>query len=94
MASNRCFYSQRPKSPRVTWALDPEMGVNKHFENVSWDARGEFKFFFREGAPNFVTFSSAVFPAELVLSNLSTKNHSRGSRGMLPRKNFHNFHAV
>ena len=36
-------------------------------------------------------FQAYFFPAELILSNLSTKNDSRGSGGMLRRKNFENF---
>ena len=62
--------------------LDPEMGGNKPFENVSWDASGVFKIFFRKGPPNFVAFSCAVFPAELVLNSLSAKNDSRRVRGI------------
>ena len=34
------------------------------------------------------------FPAELVLSNLSIKNDSEGSGGMLPRKIFESLHTV
>ena len=45
-------------------------------------------FFIREGAPNFVTFSSVVFSAEFILSNLSNKNDSRGVRGHAPPGNF------
>ena len=54
------------------------------------------RIFFREGAPNFVTFSSVVFPAELVLSILSTvtKTTLGGSGGTLPRKFFEYLHAV
>ena len=57
--------------------------------------RGVFRNFFKERAPNFITFSSVVFsPAKLILSNLSNKNDSRGSGGMLPRKIFENLHTV
>ena len=58
--------------------LDTETGVNKPFENVS--CQGPNQHFFREGAPIFVTFSSVAFSAELILSNLSTKNDSRRVR--------------
>ena len=57
-------------------------------------ARGVFRSFFREGAPNFVTFLNVVFPSELTLSNLSTKNDSKESGDMLPRKMFENSHTV
>ena len=68
--------------------LDPETGVNKHkhCENVSCQGRNLIRIFFTEGAAIFVTFSSVVFSAELILSNLSTKNDSKGSGGMLPQK--------
>ena len=56
--------------------------------------RGVCKTFFRKGAPKFVTFSSVFFPAELILSNLSNKNDSRGSGGMLAQKFFENLHTV
>ena len=39
-------------------------------------------------------FQAYFFPAELILSNLSTKNDSRGLQGMLPRKIFENLHTV
>ena len=39
-------------------------------------------------------FSREYFPAELFLSNLSAKNYSRGSGGMLPRKIFENLHSA
>ena len=48
--------------------------------------RGVFRNFFREGASNFVTFSNAFFPTELILSNLSNKDEFKGSGGMLPGK--------
>ena len=51
--------------------------MKKPFANVL--RQGRIKIFFGEGEPKFVTFSSAVFLAELFLSNLSTKNNSRGS---------------
>ena len=37
-----------------------------------------------------MTFTSVVFSADLILSNLSNKNDSRGSGGMLIRKIFKN----
>ena len=58
--------------------VDLEMGVNKPFENVS--CQGPIQHFFRERAPIFVTFSSVVFLAQLVLSNLCIKNDSRRVR--------------
>ena len=54
--------------------------------------RGVFKNFFREEAPTFVTFSSVFFPAELILSNLSTKNDSRGVQWHA--EPFENLHSV
>ena len=59
--------------------LDPETGVNKPFENVL--CQGRIQNFFRERVKIFVTFSNVVFPADLILSNLSTKNDSMGSGG-------------
>ena len=64
-----------------------ETGVHKPFENVSCQGRNLFRNFFREGASNFVTFSSVVFSEEFILSNLSNKNYSRGVRGYAPPKN-------
>ena len=55
--------------------------------------RGVIKNFLREGA-SIVAFFKRIFPAELILSNLSAKNDSRGSGGMLPRKNFENLHTT
>ena len=56
--------------------------------------RGALKFLFSERAPNFVTFSSAFFPAELIISNLSNKRTLGGSWAMLPRKNFENLQTL
>ena len=56
--------------------------------------RGVFRIFFREGAPIFVTFSSVVFSTDLILSNLSNKNVSRGCGSMLTRKIFENLHTA
>ena len=44
--------------------------------------------FIWEGAPNFVTFSSAFFSAELILSNLSHKNDSEVVWGHAPPGKF------
>ena len=46
------------------------------------------------GHPFSSIFQAQFFSAELILSNLSNKNDSRGSGGMLPRKNFENLHTV
>ena len=65
--------------------LDPETGVIKPFENVSCQGRNQK--FFQGGGTNSRHFSKRrFFPADLILSNSSTKNNSRGSEGMLPRK--------
>ena len=69
---------------------DRKTDVNKPFENVS--CQGRIQNFFQKVAPIFVTFSRVVFLANLNLSNLSTKNDSRGSGGMIPRKIFENLH--
>ena len=72
--------------------LDPETGVNKPFEDVSW--QGHIQNFFQGGSTNFRHFLKRVFfSAELILSNLSTKNDSMGSGGMLPQRNFENLHT-
>ena len=73
--------------------LDPETDVNKPFENIS--CQGRIQNFFREGVLIFVTFSSVIFfSAELILSNVSTKNNSRGVRGHRPTppEMFQNLH--
>ena len=67
--------------------LDPEKSVNKLFENVSCQRRIQ-NCFYQGRAPNFVTFSSAFFPAELILSNLSHKNDSGVVWGHAPPENF------
>ena len=64
----------------------------KPFENVS--CQGVCRIFFREGAPIFVTFSSVVFSADLILSNLRTKNDFRGIRGHAYQKIFENLHTA
>ena len=57
--------------------------------------RAVFKNFFREGTPILVTFSSVIFfSAVLILSNLSTKNDSKGVRGHAPQSNFENLHTA
>ena len=64
--------------------LNSETGVNKPFENVS--CQGRIRIFFREGASIFVTFFKRIFPAELILKNLSAKNDSRGVREHAPQE--------
>ena len=63
--------------------LDPETGLNKLFENVSCQGRIQ-NFFFREGTPIFVAFSSAVVSTDLILSNLSNKNDCVGPGACSP----------
>ena len=70
--------------------LDPEMDVNKPFENVF--CQGILRNFFREETPTFFTVSSVVFPGELILSNLSTKHDSRGVQGHA--EPFEHLHSV
>ena len=72
--------------------LDTVTGVNKPFENVS--CQGPLQHFFRMRAPIFVTFSSVVFSAKLILSNLGTKTTPGGSDSLLPRKIYENLHTV
>ena len=55
---------------------------------------GVFRIFFTEGALIFVTFSSVVFLADLILSNVSFQNDSRGSGGMLLRKILENLRTT
>ena len=71
--------------------LDLETGVNKPFKNVSCQRR--FQNFFQEGAPvfGFATFSSIIFFGDLILSNLSTKNDSRGVQGHATPQKFSKF---
>ena len=60
-----------------------------------FSCQGRIQNFLREGAPIFVTFSRVVcFSADLILSNLSTRNDTEGSGGMLPWNNFENLHTV
>ena len=64
--------------------LNSETGVNKPFENVS--CQGRIQNFFQGGGINFCYFFKRIFPAELILKNVSAKNDSRGSGSTLPRK--------
>ena len=57
-------------------------------------ARGVFKIFFRERALIFITFFKLIFPVELISSNLSAKNDSRGSRACYPGKFLETLHAA
>ena len=67
--------------------------LNKPFENVS--CQGRIQNFFQEGGTKFRHFFQHGFVlAELILNNLNSKNDSRGSRGMLPRKKFGNLHTA
>ena len=68
--------------------LDPETGVSKPFKNVS--CLGRIQNFFQGEGTNFRHFFKRIFSADLILSNLSTKNKCKGSGGMLPWKNFEN----
>ena len=65
------------------------MGVNEPFKNVSCQER--IQNFFQEFSS---FFSSAFFPADLILSNFSAKKDSRGSEGMLPRKILENLQTA
>ena len=47
-----------------------------------------------EGTKFRRVFKLSFFPAELISSNLSNKNDSRGVRGYTPRKIFENLHSV
>ena len=65
----------------------------KPFQNVSFQRR--IQNFFQGGGTKFRHFFKlSFFPAELILSNFSYKNDSRGSVGMLSRKIFENLHSV
>ena len=67
--------------------LDPETDVNKPFKSVSCQGRIQ-KFFQGGGTKLYHFFKRSFFLAELILRNVSTKNDSRGSGGMLPQKYF------
>ena len=71
--------------------LNPEAGVNKPFENVSCQRR--IQNFFSGRGTNFHHFFRRIFSADLILSNLSYKNDSRGVRGHAPRKKCENLHT-
>ena len=51
-------------------------------------------FFLERGHQFSSLFQAQFFSAELILSNLSTNNDSRGSEGMLPWKIFENLYTV
>ena len=72
--------------------LQPETGVSKPFENVSY--QGHNQNFFQGGGANFRHFFKRRFLAELILSNLSTKNDVKGVRGHAPSENFENLHTA
>ena len=61
--------------------LDPETGANKPFENVF--SSGAYSEFFQGEDTNFRHFLSEVFLTNLISSNLSNKNDSRGVRGQI-----------
>ena len=67
--------------------LNPETGVKKPFENVFY-VRGHIQNFFQREGTNYCHYSCvSFFSTELILSNLSYKNDSRGgSGGMFPKK--------
>ena len=70
--------------------LDPETGVNKPFENVFLS--GAYSEFFLKRGINFGHFfKRSFFSAELILSNINTKNDSRGVRGHAAPENFLKF---
>ena len=56
--------------------------------------RGVFRIFSLRGIKFRHFVKRSFFPAELILNNLSNKNDSRGSGGMLPQKCFENLHTV
>ena len=57
------------------------------YENVS--CQGRIQNFFQGGGTKFRHFFQAhFFPAELIISNLSNKNDSRGVRGHAPPETF------
>ena len=66
--------------------LDQQMDTNKPFENVS--CQGRIQKFFQLGGTEFCCFSKRIFPAELILNNLSIKNDSREIHGHAPPKKF------
>ena len=58
------------------------------FENVS--CQGRIENFFREGAPNFVTFFNRIFCGRVNYKQLKKQKDSRGAGGIFP-KNFWKF---
>ena len=66
--------------------------MNKLFENVS--CQGPIHNFLQGGGTNFCHFSSVFFSTDLILSNLSNKNDSRGVRGHAPWKIFEHSHIA
>ena len=62
--------------------LDLETGVNKPFENVFMSG-AYLEFFFSGRRHQFSSlFKRSFFSTDLILSNLSTKNDSRGVGGI------------
>ena len=56
---------------------------------------GAYSEFFSGRGHQFLSlFQAQIFSAELILSNLRTKNDSRGFGSMLPRKIFENLRTV
>ena len=72
--------------------LDLETAVNKHFENVFMS--GAYSKFFSGRGHQFSSLFMRNFSTDLILSNLSNTNDSRGSGGILPRKFFKNLHTA
>ena len=66
--------------------LDPEAEVNKPFGNVFMS--GAYSEFFSGSGTNFYSLFKRIFLTDLILSNLSNKNDSRGMRGHAPPENF------
>ena len=79
---------------KTVLVVDAEKGVNKSFENV-FSLRCNQKFF-KEGTPNFNSFSSVVFSGRINLKQVEEqkKKDPRGFEGMLPRKIFENSPTV
>ena len=69
-----------------------ETRVNKPFENVFMS--GAYLELFSGKRHQFSSLFKRIFSTDLILSNLSTKNVSRGSGGMLPQKIFENLHIA
>ena len=56
--------------------LDPETDVNKPFENVFMS--GAYSQVFSGKGHQFLSFFKRIFSTDLILSNLSNKNDSKG----------------